>query len=128
MRVAAPSRFARWLLPGLGVKAVVIGGGYATGRELAEFFLSRGLWGGYALFIIIALVKFGSRVLAGFSAYQQSSGWVAGGITYVGYNAIGAVVILPFLRHLSSCVGERRGQARRSFRSKITGWAEAISA
>jgi hypothetical protein len=45
-----PSRFARWLLPGLGVKAVVIGGGYATGRELAEFFLSKGPWGGlYAI-------------------------------------------------------------------------------
>jgi uncharacterized membrane protein YkvI len=29
-------------LPGLGVKAVVIGGGNATGRELAEFFLSQG--------------------------------------------------------------------------------------
>ena len=36
------SWFRRFLLPGLGVKAVVIGGGYATGRELAEFFLSRG--------------------------------------------------------------------------------------
>ena len=47
---ATPSRFTRWILPGLGVKAVVIGGGYATGRELAEFFLSRGPWGGlYAI-------------------------------------------------------------------------------
>jgi uncharacterized membrane protein YkvI len=44
------SRFTRWILPGLGVKAVVIGGGYATGRELAEFFLSNGPWGGlYAI-------------------------------------------------------------------------------
>src|SRR5439155_7740207 len=47
-RVSGVSRgwFKRYLLPGLGVKAVVIGGGYATGRELAEFFLSRGPWGG----------------------------------------------------------------------------------
>jgi len=45
------SWFKRFLLPGLGVKAVVIGGGYATGRELAEFFLSRGPWGG--LFAIL---------------------------------------------------------------------------
>src|SRR4051812_15250668 len=45
------SWFKRFILPGLGVKAVVIGGGYATGRELAEFFLSRGPWGGlYAIF------------------------------------------------------------------------------
>ncbi|HWI87708.1 MAG TPA: hypothetical protein VNS11_00475 [Sphingomicrobium sp.] len=47
---ARPTWFKRFILPGLGVKAVVIGGGYATGRELAEFFLSRGPWGGlYAI-------------------------------------------------------------------------------
>jgi uncharacterized membrane protein YkvI len=208
------SRFRRWLLPGLGVKAVVIGGGYATGRELAEFFLARGPWGGlfailfatllfsifcsltfvcarrfqtydyksffkqllgpawhvfelayllfvvlilavygaaagaigqalfgaplwagtallavciaavvafgnkavealfrdvsyllygvYALFIVLALWKFGDRVPGGFAAYSQSSGWALSGVTYFGYNIIGAVVILPVLRHLSS--------------------------
>jgi uncharacterized membrane protein YkvI len=211
---AASSRFSRWLLPGLGVKAVVIGGGYATGRELAEFFLSRGPWGGlyailfatllfaifcsltfvaarrfqtfdyrsfvrrllgpawpifelaymlfvvlilavygaaagaignavfgmpdwvgtialmaciagvvafgnpaverlfrdvsyllygvYALFIVIALAKFGARVPAGFEASPQTSGWALSGLTYFGYNIIGAVVILPVLRHLTS--------------------------
>lgn len=209
-----PSRFARWLLPGLGVKAVVIGGGYATGRELAEFFLSRGPWGGlfailfatilfsifcsltffaarrfetydyksffkqllgpawhlfelaylifvvlilavygaaagaignalfaaplwagtillalsiagivafgnraverlfrdvsyllygvYALFIALALWKFGARVPGGFAANPQTSGWVLAGVTYFGYNIVGAVVILPVLRHLTS--------------------------
>src|SRR3954465_811568 len=209
-----PSRLARWVLPGLGVKAVVIGGGYATGRELAEFFLSRGPWGGlyailfatllfsmfcaltfvaalrfrtfdyrsffkqllgpawplfelsyllfvvlilavygaaagaigdavfsaplwigtvvlavliagivafgnkaverlfrdvsyllygvYALFIVLALWKFGERVPAGFAAYPQTSGWALSGLTYFGYNIIGAVVILPVLRHLMS--------------------------
>jgi uncharacterized membrane protein YkvI len=214
MSTAAPSRFARWLLPGLGVKAVVIGGGYATGRELAEFFLSRGPWGGlyailfatllfaifcsltflaarrfqtfdyrsffkrllgpawplfelayllfvvlilavygaaagaigdavfdaplwvgtialmagiagvvafgnraverlfrdvsyllygvYALFIVIALAKFGSRVPGGFDAHPQTAGWALSGVTYFGYNIIGAVVILPVLRHLTS--------------------------
>lgn len=208
------SRFTRWLLPGLGVKAVVIGGGYATGRELAEFFLSRGPWGGlfailfatvlfsifcsltfvaarrfqtydyksffkqllgpawhlfelayllfvvlilavygaasgaignavfgvplwvgtvllaisiagivafgnkaverlfrdvsyllygvYALFIVLALWKFGDRVPGGFAAYPQTSGWALSGITYFGYNIIGTVVILPVLRHLLS--------------------------
>jgi uncharacterized membrane protein YkvI len=211
---AAPSRFKRWLLPGLGVKAVVIGGGYATGRELAEFFLARSPWGGlfailfatllfsvfcsltfvaarrfqtydyksffkqllgpawhlfevaylifvvlilavygaaagaigeavfgaplwtgtmllalciagivafgnkavealfrdvsyllygvYALFIVLALWKFGDLVPRGFAAYPQSSGWALSGLTYFGYNIIGAVVILPVLRHLLS--------------------------
>ena len=42
------SRFQRFLLPGFAFKAVVIGGGYATGRELAEFFLPSGPWGGIA--------------------------------------------------------------------------------
>ena len=30
------SWFQRFLLPGFALKAVIIGGGYATGRELAE--------------------------------------------------------------------------------------------
>lgn len=208
------SRFTRWVLPGLGVKAFVIGGGYATGRELAEFFLSNGPWGGlyailfatllfslfcaltflaarrfqtfdyrsffkvllgpawplfelsylllvviilgvygaaagaignavfgapewigmlalaagiagfvafgnkavealfrdvsyllygvYALFIILAFWKFGERVPAGFASNPQTSGWALSGLTYFGYNIVGAVVILPVLRHLTS--------------------------
>ena len=208
------NRFTRWILPGLGVKAVVIGGGYATGRELAEFFLSRGPWGGiyailfasllfsifcaltflaarrfgtydyrsffkrllgpawplfalsyflfvvlilavygaaagaigsavfgapewigtvalaagiagvvafgnkaverlfrdvsyylyaiYAVFIILALWRFGARVPSGFAANPQTSGWALSGLTYFGYNIVGAVVILPVLRHLTS--------------------------
>jgi uncharacterized membrane protein YkvI len=211
---APQSRFNRWILPGLGVKAVVIGGGYATGRELAEFFLSVGPWGGlyailfatllfslfcsltfvlarrlatydyrsffkrllgpawplfelsyvlfvvlilavygaaagaignavfgasewvgtvtlaagiagvvafgnraverlfrdvsyylyaiYAVFIVLALWKFGDRVPGGFTTYTQTSGWALSGLTYVGYNIVGAVVILPVLRHLLS--------------------------
>ena len=211
---AKHGRLTRWVLPGLGVKAVVIGGGYATGRELAEFFLSDGPWGGlyailfatllfsifcaltflaarrfgtfdyrsffkkllgpawplfelsyllfvvlilavygaaagaianavfgapewvgtvalaagiagvvafgnkavealfrdvsyllygvYALFIVLALWKFGERVPGGFAAYPQTSGWALSGLTYFGYNIVGAVVILPVLRHLTS--------------------------
>jgi uncharacterized membrane protein YkvI len=211
---ATASRFTRWILPGLGVKAVVIGGGYATGRELAEFFLSNGprgglyailfatllfsifcaltfilarrletfdyksffkqllgpawglfelsyllfvvlilavygaaagaignavfnapVWAGtlalalciagivafgnkaverlfrdvsyylyaiYALFIILALWKFGAQVPSGFAAHPETSGWALSGLTYFGYNIIGAVVILPVLRHLLS--------------------------
>ena len=206
--------FKRLVLPGLAFKAVVIGGGYATGRELAEFFLSLGprggllaillatilfsllcaltflvarrlhtydyrsffrqllgpawplfeltyilfvvlilavygaaageivaavfgapgwvgtvalmasiatvvafgndaverlfrdvsylLYGVYALFIVIALISFGDRVPGDFAANPQTDGWVLNGITYVSYNIIGAVVILPVLRHLIS--------------------------
>jgi uncharacterized membrane protein YkvI len=52
---ARPGVFKRLLLPGLGVKAMVIGGGYATGRELAEFFLPAGPVGGL-LAIVFAMV------------------------------------------------------------------------
>ncbi len=40
------STFNRIILPGLAFKAVVIGGGYATGRELVEFFMPSGIVGG----------------------------------------------------------------------------------
>lgn len=40
------SLFQRYLLPGLIFQSVIVGGGYATGRELVEFFLSKGPLGG----------------------------------------------------------------------------------
>ena len=209
-----PTRFQRFWLPGLAFKAVVIGGGYATGRELAEFFLPSGPWGGlaailvataifslvcavtflfarhvrawdyvtffkhllgpgwvlfegayvlfiililavygaaagaigaallglpaivgtaalgaaivavvsfgntsvermfayvsyllyavYALFIILAFTHFGDRISAGFESGGAMTGWLGGGTIYAGYNLIGAVVILPVIRHLTS--------------------------
>ena len=210
-----PSAFQRFVLPGLAFKAVVIGGGYATGREIAEFFLPAGPWGGiaamtvatviwcvvcaitfvfarrlrerdyrsffrallgrawpifeiaylifvvlilavfgaaagaiaaatfgappiagtlclmaaiaictafgnksvervftwvsillygvYAAFVVFALASFGGRISQTFaSAGGWNDGWLSGGLTYAGYNIIGAVVILPVTRHLTS--------------------------
>jgi len=207
--------FKRFLLPGFAFKAVVIGGGYATGRELAEFFLPAGPWGGlaamalataiwslvatatfwfarrtatrdyrsffqallgpgwivfeiayaafivlilavfgaaagaiaaatlgvppifgtlalmaaiggcvafgnsaverlfawvsvllygvYAVFLVLALSRFGPAISTAFAnSPPPASGWMLGGITYAGYNIIGAVVILPVTRHLTS--------------------------
>jgi uncharacterized membrane protein YkvI len=213
--VSAPSSyFKRFLLPGFAFKAVVIGGGYATGRELAEFFLPSGPWGGilgmllsmgcwslvcavtfwfarktgsyeygaffrallgpawflfdlayaclvlimlsvfgaaagaigaalfgwptiagtlglvasiatvaafgnesveslfkfvtyflyavYAVFVAVALTKTSHSIFANFEASQPVSDWALGGLSYAGYNVVGAVVILPVLRHLTS--------------------------
>jgi uncharacterized membrane protein YkvI len=50
------SWFQRFLLPGFAFKAVVIGGGYATGRELAEFFLPSGPWGGVAGMLLAMVI------------------------------------------------------------------------
>jgi uncharacterized membrane protein YkvI len=208
------SWFQRYLLPGLAFKAVVIGGGYATGRELAEFFLPSGpqggllaivlamliwsavcaatfclarataswdyrtffknllgpfwvifeasyllfmililavfgaaagaigaallgwrplagtlcliagiivfsaygnasverlfkwvsifLYGVYAIFVGLSLFAFGDRILANLSIAAPTDGWAAGGVTYASYNVVGAVIILPVLRHLRS--------------------------
>lgn len=38
--------FARWLVPAFLFQSVVIGGGYGTGAEIEEYFLSQGLVGG----------------------------------------------------------------------------------
>jgi uncharacterized membrane protein YkvI len=209
-----PSAFQRFVLPGLAFKAVVIGGGYATGREIAEFFVPAGPWGGiaamlvatviwcvvcsvtfvfarrlrerdyrsffrallgrawpvfefayvtfvvlilavfgaaagaiaaatigappiagtlslmvaialctafgnrsvervftwvsvllygvYAAFVLFALSAFGDRISQSFAAGGWNEGWLSGGLTYAGYNIIGAVVILPVTRHLTS--------------------------
>lgn len=59
----SPAWFSRWLLPGLAFKAAVIGGGYATGREIAEFFLPAGPWGGLAGLTLATLVWSGMCVL-----------------------------------------------------------------
>jgi uncharacterized membrane protein YkvI len=219
MKAAVPSSGASWfqrfLLPGFALKAVIIGGGYATGRELAEYFVPAGPWGGlagmllataiwslvaaitfalaralgaydyraffkqllgpawiafeiaylifvvlilavfgaaagaigaatfawpealgsillalsilavtafgtvaverlfkyasiiiytvYALFIVLALVRFGGLIGEGFGRAPAPSGdWISGGLTYASYNIVGAVVVLPMLRHLTS--------------------------
>lgn len=50
------SLIQRYLLPGLVFQGIVIGGGYATGRELIEFFLPAGPLGGLAAMAIAAAI------------------------------------------------------------------------
>ncbi len=49
------SIFQRYILPGLVFQSVIIGGGYGTGREIAEFFLSHGPLGGLFGLAVAAL-------------------------------------------------------------------------
>ena len=76
--MARPSWFQRFLLPGFAFKAVVIGGGYATGRELAEFFVSVGPQGGLlamalstVLFSLICVVTFLFARMHGSTDYRN---------------------------------------------------------
>jgi uncharacterized membrane protein YkvI len=48
--------FRRWLLPGFVFQSVVIAGGYGTGRELVEFFLSRGPVTGLAAMALATVI------------------------------------------------------------------------
>jgi uncharacterized membrane protein YkvI len=50
------SWFQRYLLPGFVFESAVIAGGYATGRELVEFFLPAGPWGGLLGMVVSMLV------------------------------------------------------------------------
>ena len=48
--------FQRYALPGLIFQSVVIGGGYGTGRELAEFFMPHGPVGGLLAMSVATLI------------------------------------------------------------------------
>jgi uncharacterized membrane protein YkvI len=82
------------------ITAVATWGNAAVERlfKYVSFFL----YAVYAAFVILGLTHFGDRILTAFSAPAPTTGWAMGGLTYAGYNIIGAVVILPVLRHLRS--------------------------
>ena len=44
--------YKKYLLPGFVFQSIVIGGGYGTGRELVEFFLTQGPAGGYVAMLL----------------------------------------------------------------------------
>jgi uncharacterized membrane protein YkvI len=70
--------------------------------ERAFKYVSLLLYGTYAVFLVLAIRSFGGDILTNLAAPVPAKGWLAAGITYSGYNLIGAVVILPTLRHLTS--------------------------
>jgi len=60
------------------------------------------LYGVYVVFAVLALSAFGDRAAANFTAPAPMGEWWLSGLTYAGYNIIGAVVILPVIRHLTT--------------------------
>ena len=73
-----------------------------TSVERMFVYVSYLLYAVYLLFIILAFTRFGGRIADGFAAAGSGAGWLAGGTVYAGYNLIGAVVVLPVVRHLTS--------------------------
>jgi uncharacterized membrane protein YkvI len=108
------SSLQRFILPGLAFKAVVIGGGYATGRELAEFFLPSGPNGGL-LAILVATILWSVVCALTFQfAYTQrlldyraffgkllGRGWIVFEITYLLF----VLLILSVFAAASGAIG-----------------------
>jgi uncharacterized membrane protein YkvI len=108
------SWFQRFLLPGFAFNAVVIGGGYATGRELAEFFLPAGPWGGLlamafatAIWSVVCVATFlfaratGSEDYRSFFRNLLGPFWVAFEVAYVFF----IVLILAVFGAASGALG-----------------------
>ncbi|MCB9278627.1 MAG: hypothetical protein H6562_06915 [Lewinellaceae bacterium] len=57
--------YRKYLLPGLVFQSIVIGGGYGTGREMIEFFMSKGPVTGY-LGMLLTMVIWGLVMAVGF--------------------------------------------------------------
>ncbi len=99
--------FKRYLLPGLVFQSVIIGGGYGTGRELVEFFLSYGPAAGLAGMILVSTVVFSAvaGVTFAFAHMAQTydyrrfirsllgRGWVLYELCYLTYMLIVLAVI-----------------------------------
>ena len=64
------SIFRRYLLPGFLFQSVVIAGGYGTGAELSQFFLSQGPKGGL-LAILLSTIVFSAVAMATFELARQ---------------------------------------------------------
>ncbi len=72
-RMERPSFFRRYLLPGFLFQSVVIAGGYGTGAELSQYFLSQGPRGGL-LAIAMSTVVFSAVAMA---TYELARIWQA---------------------------------------------------
>lgn len=104
--------FRKYLLPGFVFQSVVIGGGYATGRELIEFFFTSGPLGG-VLGLVVAGLVFGLVLAAGFefarvkSAYDYRSFCRAlMGRAWVVYEIAFVALLLLILSIIASAAGE----------------------
>jgi uncharacterized membrane protein YkvI len=84
----------------VGITLVVTWGNRSV--EALFKWVSLFLYGTYGLFLTLAFVRFGGRSLAALSSAAPMNGWLIGGATYAGYNLLGAVLILPALRHLET--------------------------
>lgn len=56
MELVKHNKWQRIMLPGMLFQSMVIGGGYGTGAEMAQYFGVSGIWGGILTCVVVALV------------------------------------------------------------------------
>ncbi len=66
--------FRRYLLPGFVFESAVIAGGYATGRELVEFFLPAGPWGGL-LGMLVSMLFWSAVLMVSFELARMAQAY-----------------------------------------------------
>jgi uncharacterized membrane protein YkvI len=66
--------FRRYLLPGFVFESAVIAGGYATGRELVEFFLPAGPWGGL-LAMMVSMAVWSAVLMISFELARMAKAY-----------------------------------------------------
>jgi uncharacterized membrane protein YkvI len=91
----------------LGVLTVVTAIAYLVFRGSATIERVFAAWSGvlYILFIVLfvwSFREFGGEILAAFGSHRGTEGWVAGGLSYAGYNVSVVPVILYVIRHHES--------------------------
>ncbi len=104
--------YQRYLLPGFVFQSVIIGGGYGTGREIAEFFLSHGAVGGLlgmgatalAWGAILAVAFEFARMIKGYN-YRAFFGALLGPF-WPAFEVLYLLITLLVLSVLGSAAGE----------------------
>src|SRR4051794_3005987 len=118
------SRFQRFLLPGFAFKAVVIGGGYSTGRELAEYFMPSGPWGGLASMLLATAVWSGvTCVTFWFARAAQAQDYRTFFRSLLGpFALLFDIAYFPYIILLLSVFGAAAGALGQS----VFGWAPIV--
>lgn len=98
--------YRTYIVPGLLFQSIVVGGGYGTGREIIEFFMSKGPVGGY-LGILVSMVIWSIIIAIGFELARRErlydyrsflknllgKGWMLFEIVYIANLVIAAAVV-----------------------------------
>ncbi|MDP3368480.1 MAG: hypothetical protein Q8M32_01380 [Brevundimonas sp.] len=82
------------------IAAVTAFGGASVERMFK--YMTVFLYGVYAVFAVLAVSAFGEAAVLTLDEAPPVEGWWLGGLTYAGYNVVGAVIVLPMLRHLTT--------------------------